>query len=161
MTVNVEEINDFKDMPTADQDALLRDMENCEFVLNYFYKPPTSLSSKTIAHAIYVESYNVKKNWLKCVNSNGEIDQYPRVPIKDILNLYKVTCTAVMDKRENYGTGTAGTSQDAQVNISYYIFDRKRYINIHMFSPRLSLGLSPRLFSLTSRTVTPWTRTLR
>ena len=123
MTVNVEEISDFKEMPPADQDAMLRDMEDCEFVLNYFYKPP-------IAHAIYVESYNVKKNWLKCVNSNGKIDQYPRVPIKDILNLYKVTCTAVMDKRENYGTGTAGTSQNAQV----CPFNCQCYINIHMIS---------------------------
>ena len=98
MTVNVEEIHDFKEMLPENQDKILQDMENCEFVLNYFYKHPK-------AHAIYVESYNVKKKWLKCVNSNGETDQYPRVPIKDILNLYRVTCTAVMDKRENYGDG--------------------------------------------------------
>ena len=82
MTLNVSEI------PPEDHDEKLQEMEKCEFVLNYFYKSP-------VAHLVFVDSYNAKKKIVKCINSNGQIDPYVRVPIQEILNLYKVTCTAV------------------------------------------------------------------
>ena len=95
ITLNVKEIQDFRKLSPEVQDEILRDMENCELVLNYYSTP-------TRAHAIYAENYNAEKKWLKCVNSSGEVDPFPRILIRDVLNLYKVTCTAVMDKRENY-----------------------------------------------------------
>ena len=109
MTLNVKEIQDFKTFSPENQEDMLKDMKNCELVLNYFSTP-------TLSHAIYVDSYNERKKWLKCVNSAGEVNQFPRVPIKDVLNLYKVTCTAVMDKRGNNGPAIIdSTSQDSPV----------------------------------------------
>ena len=77
-------------------DKMLKDMEKCELVLNYYYQGK-------IMHAVFVDSYNVRKKIVKCVNSNGLKDPYLRVPIEDILNLYKVTCTAKMAQRETDG----------------------------------------------------------
>ena len=131
MTLNVKEIQDFKKLSPEVQDEMLKDLENCELVLNYFSKPK-------LAHAIYAENYNAKKKWLKCVNSAGKVNPFPRVPIKDVLNLYKVTCTAVMDKRENCGPGIIGSiSHDSSVSL---------HISTHLvvfmiFSFRLSLRL--------------------
>ena len=96
MTLNVKEIQDFKKLSPEVQDEILRDMENCELVLTY-------LSTPSQEHAIYAAKYNASKKTLKCVDSAGEVEPYPRVPIRDVLHLYKVTCTAVMDKMENYG----------------------------------------------------------
>ena len=52
MTLNVDEIHDFKKPEVLDE--ILRDMESCEFLLNYFYKPE-------VAHAVYVKSYNLNE----------------------------------------------------------------------------------------------------
>ena len=91
------------EVPPEDQEEMLREMKEvneegeikeCELVLNYYSQPG-------MMHAVYVDRYIENKKIVKCVNSAGQIDPYLRVPLKDVLNLYKVTCTAVVATRNN------------------------------------------------------------
>ena len=97
VTPNVSEV------PPEDQEEMLREMKEineegemkeCELVLNYYSQPG-------MMHAVYVDRYIKNKKIVKCVNSAGQIDPYLRVPLKDVLNLYKVTCSAVVATRNN------------------------------------------------------------
>ena len=83
MKLNVVEV-----LP-EDRHKMLQETENCEFVLNYFPSPQ-------VAHSVYVDRYNASKKIVKCVNSLGKLDPNPRIQLKDVLNLYKVTCSAVL-----------------------------------------------------------------
>ena len=95
MKLNVTEV------PPEYKDEMLREMGACEFVLSYFHSP-------LVPHSVYVDRYNECKKIVKCVNSLGKTDPNPKVHLKDILKLYKVTCSAVV------ATFTSA-SQDAQV----------------------------------------------
>ena len=106
VTPNVSEV------PPEDQEEMLREMKEvneegevkeCELVLNYYSQPG-------MMHAVYVDRYIKNKKIVKCVNSAGQIDPYLRVPLKDVLNLYKVTCTAVVATRNNGNNNIVASS---------------------------------------------------
>ena len=91
------------EVPPENQEEMLQEMKEvneegemkeCELVLNYYSRPG-------MMHAVYVDRYIKNKKIVKCVNSAGKTDPYLRVPLKDVLNLYKVTCTAVVATRNN------------------------------------------------------------
>ena len=87
VTLNVEEV------PSEQYHEELREnIENSEYVLVYKHEG-------AILHAVYVFSYNSKKKCVRSINSRGDIDQNPRIQIRDICNLYKIKCTATEAQR--------------------------------------------------------------
>ena len=73
-------------------DELKRNKDDYEYVLVY---KPTS-----IPHAVYVEKYNTKNQKATCINSLGPKDPNPRVYLKDVEKLYRISCTAKNLKRK-------------------------------------------------------------
>ena len=71
-------------------DELDRKKHKYEFVL--VYRPQ---ANHKIKHTVYVVKYNEMKQLVTCMNSLGQTDPNPRIALKDILNLYKVSCQAV------------------------------------------------------------------
>ena len=167
VTPNVSEV------PPEDQEEMLREMKEvneegemkeCELVLNYYSQPG-------MMHAVYVDRYIKNKKIVKY--SAGQIDPYLRVPLKDVLNLYKVTCTAVVATRNNDNNDIVASSvKDVVCEASLSEGASSEEVPLTSASQNALVSLilelsvdhynvSLRLFSTTSRTVTPWTWTLR
>ena len=72
-------------------DSELRKLKHNEYVLVYKYNPnnPRSL------HTVYVDKYDASTQIVECINSHGQSNQSPKIPLQDIVKLYRVTCTAV------------------------------------------------------------------
>ena len=43
-------------------------------------------------HTVYVESYDVIGQIVSCINSHGSNHQTPKVALKDVKKIYRVSC---------------------------------------------------------------------
>ena len=128
----------------------------------FYYSQPGMM------HAVYVDRYIINKKIVKCVNSAGQIDPYLRVPLKDVLNLYKVTCTAVVATRNNDNNDIVVPSvKDVVCEVSLSegassegtpLTSSEEVISTYIIT--IIYNVSLRLFLMTSRTVTLLTWTL-
>ena len=82
--------DDVLEIQTQKHERELGKLKQNEFVLVYQYSP-TSL------HTVYVKEYDSSAKIVKCINSHGQTDQtdqFPKIELKDIVKLYRVTCSA-------------------------------------------------------------------
>ena len=81
-------IDDVSEIPTQQHDNELRKLNQNEYVLVY-KNTPNSL------HTVYVHKYHASSKMVECINSHGPNDEFPSISLKDIVKLYRVTCSAV------------------------------------------------------------------
>ena len=46
-------------------------------------------------HCVYVKSYDAATGVVECMNSHGEVDKFPKVAMKDVISLHRVSCSGV------------------------------------------------------------------
>ena len=46
-------------------------------------------------HCVYVKSYDAATGVFECMNSHGEVDKFPKVAMKDVISLHRVSCSGV------------------------------------------------------------------
>ena len=61
-------------------------------------------------HCVYVDRFDVQQKKLLCINSWGPQDEYPEIAIADVIDLYRVTCTAI-EKKRNPSRSSSGQKQ--------------------------------------------------
>ena len=81
-------IDHVEEIPDHQHESELRKLQQNEYVLVYNY----SAQSK---HSVYVRKYNTSTKVVKCINSHGKSNPHPKINLKDIVKLYRVTCSAV------------------------------------------------------------------
>ena len=94
IAVKVEEI-----LQKMQHDELKKNMEFFEHVL--VYKPG-------VLHSVYVDKYNPNNKMVTCINSFGGFNPNPRVELKDVVKLYRISCTAEIVKKKKKDSGKVG-----------------------------------------------------
>ena len=80
--LNIQKITDDFD------EELKNNMVTFEYILGYH--------GKYGKHCVYVTNYDPRKKLAVCINSYGKENEYPRIKIERIENLYRVRCDAVI-----------------------------------------------------------------
>ena len=81
-------IDDVEEIPDRRHDSELRKLKKNEYVLVYKYGHQS-------LHTVYVKKYDSSAKIVECINSHGKRVPYPKIRLKDIVKLYRVSCTAV------------------------------------------------------------------
>ena len=84
-------IDHVEEIPDHQHESELRKLKQNEYILVYNY----SSQSK---HTVYVKEYDYSTKVVECINSHGPHPQsnpHPKINLKDIVKLYRVTCSAV------------------------------------------------------------------
>ena len=95
-------------------------------------------------HCLYVKSYDDNKQSISCINSHGEIDQFPEVHLTEVRHFFKVSCTG-KEISTSPSFNTAKTSFAVPTNGS---------IGSPVSSSVTSIGAADGMFSLTSTKTT-------